>query len=117
VLIRGLVQKRRLIQLISSNFGELGIEKPAIPPDFSIISSEYIDVTHLDHRFGKSRKEKVLIRGISPHLGFYLPPMILGHQNIIRSQQTFSLENVKVVVVVKPCWGSEIKRCKLVVLS
>ena len=95
----------------------LGVDKPTILPDLSFIPIKYVNIPHLYHRIGKRCEEKLLIRGISPHLLSYLPLMIFRHQHVIGPQQPSSLKNVEEIVVVKSSRGFKIKRSQLIVFS
>lgn len=88
------------------------INPSAVLPDLSLWSSEWTNVSHLNHGCNKIRAEGARVFTVSPYNGVGGSPI---EQLLIRVEQPPLADEVVEVLVVKICWSLDVKRWQIVV--
>ncbi|KAL8159016.1 hypothetical protein V2J09_000553 [Rumex salicifolius] len=90
----------------------LGIYKATSPPDLTLVSSEYIYASHLDHGFGKRVEEEFAVVSIGPHS---LPDksildVLFKDEDVVGVEDATGFQEVLEVVVVEHERGLVVER-------
>lgn len=98
--------------LLSSILGCPSVHPSTVLPDLSLRASKWIDVPHLDHRFGEVRVKRLRVSDVLPDEGVGRATI---EEHLVWIQETLLVDQVLEVVVVKDIGSLDVERCQVVI--